>query len=371
MKLAKQFGTHWFTIVMGIGIVAVLTYTSPVHFPFQQPIGISLFWLLNVVFVMAIVFWLVRWIIHSQEAMDDFRHPSRALFYGAFAMGVNVVGNDWLLIGGHIVNHSLVVDISKTVWVVGTVISMFTVIVVPYLLFTEHEVTAKETLASWLIPVVPPIVAAATGVNLIPLWGSPSAQFAMTAIVVAMFGITFFLFIMVSAMVYSRLVYHKRLSGDMVPSLWVEIGPIGMSMATLCTLPVKTQTILGPYISIMHGMALIISMALWGVGIWWIVISGMHSLFHLSKRGDGIPFNLGWWSYVFPIGSFTSGTYALGQLVPYSFFVDAGFVQLIILWACFTVVCIRTASGVANGTLLKWRKLHHASGQHGLRLSPK
>lgn len=362
MSVVRQFGPNWFTTVMGVGIVSDLTYASPFPIPFQHDIGAVLFGLLNAIFVVAFLLWFFRWIFHTDEALNDFRHPSSALFYGAFAMGINVVGNDYLLVGAHILNSSLATDISKTLWIAGTIASVFTVIVVPYLLFAEHKVEQNQASAAWLMPVVPPIVAAATGTNLIPLWGGVDAQFAVTALILAMFGVTFFLFIMISGLVYSRLVYHKRLSGEAAPSLWIEIGPIGMSMGTFSTLPLKTHAILGQYTSILHVFGIVFSMALWGVGIWWIVISSMHTLLHLSRRGEGLQFNMGWWSYVFPIGSFTSGTYALDHLVSYPFFMIAGFVQLLILWVSFAAVFTRTTAGVWKGSLIQWRAIHFQGG---------
>ncbi len=358
MKTIRHFGPNWFTTVMGVGIVAGLTYTSPLPIPGQHRVGMVLFVFLNLLFVVSMALWALRWMFHTDEALNDFREPSRALFYGAFAMGINVVGNDYFLVGLHMINTNVAIDISKVIWIAGTLASVFTVVVVPYLLFTEHDVKPQQTLASWLIPVVPPIVAAATGVNLIPYWGGAGAQFAMTALVLSLFGITFFLFLMVSGLVYSRLVYHTRLSGEAAPSLWVEIGPIGMSMGTFSALPLKTQAILSPYESILHAFGLVFSIALWGVGVWWIIMSSMHTFLHLSKRGDGLPFHMGWWSYVFPIGSFTSGTYALAHLTNSSFFTVVGFVQLLILWACFLIVSMRTSKGVWNGNLLPWRLSH-------------
>ncbi len=358
MGVIKQFGPNWFTTVMGIGIVSGLTYTSPISIPFQHVIGETLFGLVNVVFVIAVVLWLLRWILHTHEALDDFRHPVRALFYGAFAMGINVVGNDYLLIGTHILTNQVAMDISKTIWVIGTIVSIFTVIVVPYLLFTEHKVETNQALATWLIPVVPPIVAAATGANLLSYWNGTNTQFSIFALIIAMFGITFFLFIMVSGLVYSRLVYHRRVSGQDAPSIWVEIGPIGMSMATFSTIPLKTQTLFSQYSTILHTIGLVFSISMWGIGIWWIIIAMMHSLLHLSKRGDGLSFHMGWWSYVFPIGSFTTGTYALYHLMSYPFFSIASVIQLAILWGCFAIVFTRTVIGVWNGSLLQWRASH-------------
>jgi len=364
MQLARQFGTNWFTASMGVGIVAALTYTSPVPFFLNHALGIALFLAVNVVFFVSIGLWTARWCLHTDEALEDFRHPARALFYGALAMAINVLGNDYLLIGSHLMNPAVAIAISRIIWVVGVSVSLFTVVIVPYLLFVEHQVETKDALASWLIPVVPPIVAAATGVNLIPYWGGASAQFSITVILVAMFGLTFFLFLMVSALVYSRLVYHHRLSGEATPSLWVEIGPIGMSMALFSTLPFKAQAILGSFGPALHAFGLIFSIAMWGVGVWWIVIAGLHTLHQIGKRGEGLPFGLGWWSYVFPIGSFTSGTYALAHLLPYAWFTVTGAMQLGLLWLCFAIVFSRTVHGVWAGSLLRWRRDHHLAHLH-------
>jgi tellurite resistance protein TehA-like permease len=287
------------------------------------------------------------------------------LFYGLFAIGILVVGNNYLLIGTHVIDPNVSLGISKTIWVAGTVVSMFTVIVVPYLLFAVHHVEVKDTSVGWLAPIVPPNVAAATGANLIPLFGSHSMQFALTAVVIAMFGITFFLFIMVSSLIYARLVYLKRLSGELTPSLWMMIGPIGMSMATFGILPLKTQAILAtPYNNVLHTIGMVFCMAMWGVGIWWMIIAAMHSLFHLTRCGEGLPFNLGWWSFVFPLGSFTSGTFALEHLVNSRFFAIAGFVQLVVLWLLFIIVSTRTINGILNGSLFtrQTERRHQVSG---------
>ncbi|GLV14728.1 C4-dicarboxylate ABC transporter [Alicyclobacillus hesperidum] len=362
MRVVRQFGLNWFTTVMGIGIVAALTYTSPITIPLQHVVGVTLFAALNVVFISAFVMWLLRWVLATETAVDDFRKPGRALFYGAFAMGLNVVGNDYFLIGTHLLPRLLAIHISIGIWLAGTLASLFTVIVVPYLLFAEHRVEREETVASWLIPLVPPIVAAATGTNLLPYVGGSAVQFAMLAVIVAMFGVTFFLFILMSTLVYARLVYHRRLSGQEAPSLWVEIGPIGMSMGTMCGLPIQANHLFGAYANALHAFAEVFAMAMWGIGVWWILISTMHTLLHVTRRGDGLPFHLGWWSYVFPIGSFTSGTYALDHLMGHSFFAIAGVVQLAILWVCFTVVFVRTTMGIVKGELMTWRAVHQLEG---------
>ncbi len=353
--IAKQVGTNWFTVVMGFGIMASLFYGSPVNFTFHQTLGIVFFAMDLLILAAALFFWIWRWIHHTKDALGDFHEPGKALFYGALAMAINVVGNDFFTIATHLWNQSSMITVSQVFWVVGVAVSLFSVLIIPYLMFTHHEINPGDALASWLIPVVPTVVAAADGANLLPYWGNTSVNLGMTYFDLSMFGMTFFLFIMVSALFYSRLMYHRMIPGELAPSVWIEIGPIGMSMATLATMPIVTSSMLPRFTSGLLGIGMIGGSALWGVGIWWSLIAIFYSLLHISKKQQGIPYSLGWWSYVFPLGSFTGGTYAMYHLTNSSFFMVAGGVQLLVLTGFFVMVSYMTFRGVAKGTLITWR----------------
>ncbi len=350
-SVVRQFGANWFTVVMGIGIVAALTYTSPLPIPGLHSIGVTFFLLANIVFIIALGLWSWRWIRHTDEALKDFSDPGKILFYGALAMSISVIGNDYLVIGRHLLTPTTAILISKILWLCGVVVALFSVVIVPYLLFVSHEVSLEDTHASWLIPVVPPIVAAATGAKLIPYWSTSTWQFFFTILILAMFGMTFFLFMMISNLYYSRLIYSGKIAGGFVPSIWIVIGPIGMSMTLFSTLPLVTQPFLETWNAGFSALGVIFAISMWGVGIWWIVIASLYSLLHLAKESR-IPFSLGWWSYVFPLGSFTTGTYALNDLLGGSFFAVAGFIQFMALIAFFSLVLSKTLIGVFNGSLL-------------------
>jgi tellurite resistance protein TehA-like permease len=229
------------------------------------------------------------------------------------------------------------------------------VVIVPFLLFTLHEVRQEETLANWLIPVVPPIVAAALGMNLLPYW-QPSVAGAMATVLVAMFGTTFFLFIMVSVLVYARLVYHPRLTGETSPTLWIEIGPIGMSMAVFSNFGPDASHLLHLPSTLFAATGIFAAIAMWGVGLWWIAIALLHTLLHMTGEKEGLKFHLGWWSYVFPIGSYTTGTYALARSLHSPLFTGASFIEFTAVWVFFAIVALRTTAGIINGQLLRPHK---------------
>ena len=60
------------------------------------------------------------------------------------------------------------VDLAWVLWTAGTLGGLFTAMSIPYLMFTQYRVEADAAFGGWLMPVVPPMVSAATGALLIP-----------------------------------------------------------------------------------------------------------------------------------------------------------------------------------------------------------
>ena len=155
--------------------------------------------------------------------------------------------------------------------------------------------------------------------------------------------------------------YKGKIAGGFAPSIWIEIGPIGMAMTIFSNFPFVTKAFLGTWSSGFYALGIVFAIAMWGVGIWWIIIASLYSLLHITDKDSGIPYSLGWWSYVFPLGSFTTGTYALNHLFGHTFFAIAGLIQFAILCMFFSLVSVRTVFGIWSGTLLRWRPIHFYS----------
>jgi tellurite resistance protein TehA-like permease len=88
---------------------------------------------------------------------------------------------------------------------------------------------------------------------------------------------------------------------------------------------------------------------IWGFGIWIvgiIIIICVHQL----RRG-GIPFNLGWWAFIFPLAAYTicSQKIASQYLSPLTF----GYAVFLtaLLSALWFYIFINTIKGVASGAL--------------------
>ena len=55
------------------------------------------------------------------------------------------------------------------------------------------------------------------------------------------------------------------------------------------------------------GLGVIGEFILWGYGAWWLALAMLKTLRYLR---EGLPFNLGWWGFTFPLGSLHPPTLA-------------------------------------------------------------
>ena len=57
--------------------------------------------------------------------------------------------------------------------------------------------------------------------------------------------------------------------------------------------------------------ALIGGLILWGYGVWWLSLAILKTVRYLRQ---GLPFNLGWWGFTFPLAVYTLATLALARI---------------------------------------------------------
>ena len=91
-----------------------------------------------------------------------------AHFYGAAPMALLTVGSGALLVGKDLIGERLAVDLDWVLWTAGTLGGLFTAVTIPFLMFTQLNVEPDAAFGGWLMPVVPPMVSAASGALLIP-----------------------------------------------------------------------------------------------------------------------------------------------------------------------------------------------------------
>lgn len=344
-------GPNWFASVMGTGIVANAAATLPVKVP-----GLLLFartvWVLDVVLLLVIsTATLIHWTQHPRTARAHLDNPTMSHFYGAPAMALMTVGAGALLVGQPLVGQGAAVGIDSVLWTAGTLLGLWTAVAVPYKAFTTHEVKPDAAFGGWLMPIVPPMVSAATGPLLLPHLPAGQWQLSMQLACTMMFGLTIVASLIVITMIWSRLVHHKVGAAAGVPTLWIVLGPLGQSITAGQTLGATApQVYPAPYGSAFEAMGLVYGAPMWGFAMLWLALAIAVTI---RTVRTGMPFSLTWWSFTFPVGTVVTGTSGLAAATGAHFLVVTAVVFYTGLLVAWGTVAVRTGRGVFSGHLLR------------------
>ncbi|GHO50084.1 hypothetical protein [Ktedonospora formicarum] len=334
----------WFSCVMGTGILAICLILSPIKIPLIEHIAVG-FWLIDLVLLASL---LLLWCIHHLRYPARFRMSLQTLTQaqnlGAPPMACFTVASGFMLIGPLVFDASFCVLCAQILWLCGVLGSFFSAIVVPYYMFTCHNLQAEHTYGSWLLPVVPLIGAAVPGALLAPYWPA-SLHLEVLLLSYALWGTGIILAAITIVLFYSRLAYHKVPKGALVPTLWIVIGPLGQSTTAVMALGKQAENHLPSLSDILQGAGMAYGLMTWGFGLYWLALAIMMTV---RAARVHLPFNLSWWSFIYPVGVMTTGTYALHEHVPTRLFMICGFLLLLLLTALWLLVSTSTMRHITH-----------------------
>ena len=172
----------------------------------------------------------VQRVRHPTAARGHVRNPQMAHFYGAAPMALMTVGSGALLIGKDLIGERIAVDLAWVLWTTGTIGGLFTAATIPFLMFTQLNVEPDAAFGGWLMPVVPPMVSAASGALLIPHMAPGTGRTTMLYGCYAMFGLSLVAALIIISMIWSRLALYGTSGTTRVPTLWIVLGPLGQGI---------------------------------------------------------------------------------------------------------------------------------------------
>ncbi|MFF1568872.1 TDT family transporter [Streptomyces sp. NPDC058293] len=334
-----RLGPSWFAAVMGSGIIAVAAATLPRSFAGLGQAA-TVVWAGTALLLIVLTASYVRQRTLRVHADD----PVMAQFFGAPPMALLTVGAGTLLLGRRLIGERAAVDVDWVLWSAGTVLGLATACTVPYLMVTRHRFAPDAAFGGWLLPVVPPMVSAATGALLVPRAPAGQIRLALLLGCYAMLGLSLFAVLLVLAMVYSRLVHHDAPSGAVVPTVWIGVGALGQAVTALGALATAAPSALpAPYARGSAVAALLGGLGIWGFALLWLVLATALTVREVRR---GLPFAPTWWSFIFPLGACVTGTSALAASTGSQLFAWSAVVLYALLVAAWTVVA--------------WHSLRHA-----------
>ena len=351
-EVIRQFTPNWFAATMGTGILALALAQFPAPAPGLKVVGEGL-WLFNIgLFSLFSLLYAARWIFFFDGAKRIFGHSAVSMFFGCIPMGLATIINGLLSFGLARWGH-LAIDMAEALWWLDASLAVICGVAIPFMMFTRQSHSLDQMTAVWLLPVVAAEVAAVSGGLLAQHLADTHQQLTVLIASYALWACSVPLAMSILVILVLRMAIHKLPPASMAASSWLALGPIGTGALGLLVLGGAAPSIfaannLGDYGAAAKGIGLVGGLLLWGYGLWWATMAALITLRYLRQ---GLPFNIGWWGYTFPMGVYALATLRLSTLLPIRAFALLGGSLVIVLAALWLIVGARTVRGAWRGEL--------------------
>jgi tellurite resistance protein TehA-like permease len=329
-------GPNWFATVMGTGIVATAAAALPVPVPGLRTLA-TVVWALAASLLVVLVTAAVR---HRKGYAGD---AVSEQFWGAPPMALLTVGAGTLLLGRDWLGEPVAVAVDLVLWTAGTLLGLVVAVVVPYRLHTRHRPGPGTAFGGRLMPVVSPMVSAATGALLVPHVPAPAA---LLAACYAMAGASLVAAVLVAGQIGRRLLRYGPGAPRTVPTLWIVLGPIGQSITAAHLLARAAEGVLSePYVTAARLGAVLYGVPALGLALAWAALAAAITV---RTARAGLPFSLTWWSFTFPVGTVVTGAAGLAARTGSGLAAALAVGLYAVLLATWSVVAVRTVRGRAR-----------------------
>ncbi|SEL42095.1 C4-dicarboxylate transporter/malic acid transport protein [Pseudomonas sp. NFIX51] len=348
----RHFTPNWFAATMGTGVLALALAQLPLRIPGLHLLAEGL-WLFTIgLFVGFSVAYAARWVMFFDEARRIFGHSTVSMFFGTIPMGLATIINGFLLFGVPRWGDG-VVQLAELLWWLDVALSLACGVLIPYMMFTRQEHRIDQMTAVWLLPVVAAEVAAASGGLLAPHLVDAHSQLVMLVTSYVLWAFSLPVAFSILTILLLRMALHKLPHESMAASSWLALGPIGTGALGMLLLGADAPAIfaangMAAIGEIAEGLGLVAGITLWGFGLWWMLVALLITLRYLR---DGIPFNLGWWGFTFPLGVYALTTLKLASTLNLTFFAVFGSLLVLALALMWLLVGKRTLQGAYRGEL--------------------
>ncbi|CAG8864969.1 TDT family transporter [Pseudomonas fluorescens] len=351
-EVIRQFTPNWFAATMGTGVLALALAQLPVAMPALHAFAEAL-WLFNIaLFLLFTALYTARWVLFFDEARRIFGHSTVSMFFGTIPMGLATIINGFLVFGLPRWGEGGI-HVAEVLWWLDVAMSLACGVLIPYMMFTRQEHSIDQMTAVWLLPVVAAEVAAASGGLLAPHLADAHSQLVVLVTSYVLWAFSLPVAFSILTILLLRMALHKLPHENMAASSWLALGPIGTGALGMLVLGGDAPLIFAangmPGVGeIAAGLGLVAGITLWGFGLWWMLMALLITVRYLRA---GIPFNLGWWGFTFPLGVYSLATLKLASTLNLMFFSVFGCVLVALLAVMWLIVGKRTVLGAWRGEL--------------------
>lgn len=346
----RFLGPNWYAAVMGTAIVANAGAALPPGAPGLRG-AYGLVWALSALMLVTLLgARTLHWVRHGDHARRQLLDPAVAPFYGCLSMALLAVGSGTLAVGRDMIGTTAALTADTVLWTLGTLIGLAAAAAIPYLMVTRHRLEPGSASPVWILPLVPPMVAAATGPALVAQLPAGQWREAMLLGCYAMFGMSLLATLLVLPLVLARLFHHGPLPLALTPTLFLVLGPLGQSTTAVNNLAdAATGAVAAPYAPALSAFAVLYGVPVMGFALLWLAIA---TAMVVRAFRNGMGFAMTWWGFTFPVGTCVTGAAALARHTGLAAFGWLAVSLFAVLVTAVAVAGTRTVLGLAHGRLL-------------------
>ncbi len=346
----KYLVPGWFAVIMGTGGLGNILYLWQDIFSPGKYLGITLALLAIILYFLVLIPWGLRWFLYYDYVLRDLHNPIAVNFFVTMPVATTIIGTNIYFIWSTYLDSFIVFALSLFCWIIAILgVSFFTFYTTFRMMKMEISPKPETMNFSWIMAPIANMAVLLIGnpvlsmtINYYPSWAT-----SVLVTNLALLGIGFFLFIFISAIIFVRLAQYPLPPTETTPSFGIFLSAVGLAVSAVIDTAKNSQS-MGMLSNV--DLSNIAAAVIWGFGIWIVGIIFIICIHQLRK--SKLPFNLGWWAFIFPLAAYTMASQKIAAyfITPltsgYTLFLT---ILLVLLWV-YTFG--QTIIGIIKGKLL-------------------
>jgi len=216
LRFAFHLTPSWFAVSMSTGALSIALRTTPYAFDGEFVIAAIVYVLNILIFIVLLLASVVRYWSYPWIWSRMIRHPVQSLFLGMAPIALSTVVEGTVLLAVPAFGQ-WAITLAWVLWWIDVAISMAVCLGLPMTMFHMQNHSLDALSAAYLLPVVPPVVAAASG-SLVASVLPPDYAFITLCVSCAMMGAGLSLSLIVMTLFFLRLSMHKLPTREVIVS---------------------------------------------------------------------------------------------------------------------------------------------------------
>ncbi len=303
------FPIMMFAIVMGLAGLTIVFQKSQEILGFGGIVGDILVPVVSIIFIAISLVYIIKIIKYLPAVKKEFAHPIRINFFPASAISLLL-----LSVVYHHINH----DISFYSFLLGTVMqTFFTFYTISF--WINQNLELHHSNPAWFIPIVGNVLVPVAGAGLVD-----------TNILMYYFAVGMYFWIILTAILINRIIFHHQLAAKFMPTLFIFIAPPAIGFIA--------------YVKMNGGDFDLFASFLYNLALFFTFL-----IFFMYKNFMGLKFFISWWAFTFPLTAVTIASmlaYKLTHIVLYKYF---AYLFMIVACVVILLVAVTTVKNMLKG----------------------